>query len=210
MYIKYHEFYLFVGARARCVPTHSSASRKNSGERIVRLAGDALEWRKGNGKWSKEHTILRQDVVSVKVVDPQGKTLLVSTRTGLLTLRTLSEPACQLIVTAIESWVKGAPVVRPASSAAAGTPALKRAPAPPSNGAGAGAHTSLAARIGQRLSLSFKRSSVRGDQLAASAGHGALPTRIPQGQAVDYSFASNHGGGGGGNLGGDSYLNDMD
>jgi len=133
----------------------------NSGERIVRLAGDVLEWRKGSGRFSKENAVARGDVVSVKVVDPgQGKTFLLSTKTGLLTLRTSSDACTDLLVAALDKWI-------------AAQPKLKKAPAIPSPvnmisgpkqtaaAADTSGETSFVARRFPRISMSFKRGSFR-------------------------------------------------
>lgn len=156
---------------------------RNTGERIVRMVGDTLEWRKGSGRFTKEHTVLRQDVVSIKVVDPLGKTFLLSTKTGLLTLRALNEQAASMLVQAIDSWAKnqqGNKLKRAPITPSMAVPHTVHTMAPmiqaqPSMINGGGAATS---RRFPRISMSFKRPGTsRGDQLAVHRG-------------ADYSFTS--------------------
>jgi hypothetical protein len=153
---------------------------RNTGDRIVRMVGDTLEWRKGNGRFTKEHTVFRHDVVSIKIVDAAGRTFLLSTKTGLLTLRALSEPAANLFVQAIDSWVKGQGAK------------MKRAPAPPSMSMNPTAThlgstvmgtnmtmntNTITSRRFPRISMSFKRQSKNENQLGI--------------YRPEYSFASN-------------------
>jgi len=155
---------------------------RNTGDRIVRVLGDTLEWRKGSGRFTKEHTVFRQDVVSIKVVDPLGKTFLLSTKTGLLTLRALSEQAAQMFVQAIDAWAKGqqggktkrAPM-NPSMAMAPPPPMMNPSMALPSHQNAANTVTS---RRFPRISMSFKRNAAKNDQLAIHRG-------------ADYSFTSN-------------------
>jgi len=161
---------------------------KNTGERIVRISGDVLEWRKGAGRFTKEHTVNRQDVVNIKIVDPQGKTFLVSTKTGLLTLRALSEPAANLFVQAIDIWVKGQQ-----------GKLIKRAPLPPSSisipaqptmTASTAVNNQTISRRFPRISMSFsKRPSKAENQLGIPLAGLANP--LPPSRGVpDFSFSN--------------------
>jgi len=146
---------------------------KNTGDRIVRMAGDVLEWRKGSGRFTKEHTVFRQDVVNVKVVDAAGRTFLLSTRTGLLTLRALSEQGAQMFVQAIEAWVKGQGMK------------LKQIPMAPMLAAQQSMHmpstsTVVNSRRFPRISVSFKRQPKPDALTLATYGRGG----------ADFSFAS--------------------
>lgn len=140
---------------------------RNTGDRIVRMVGDVLEWRKGSGRFTKDHTVFRHDVVSVKTVDPSGKTFLLSTRTGLLTLRALNEPAAQMFVQAIEQWVKGSQAQAPMGRMMATSTRLPQpmmaapsmmAPQFPIGG-GAAPPPSFISRRFPRISMSFRKPS---------------------------------------------------
>jgi len=155
---------------------------RNTGDRIVRISGDTLEWRRGNGRFTKEHQVLRNDVVSIKVVDATGRTFLLSTKTGLLTLRALSEPAANLFVQALEAWARGngsrlkrAPMT-PSIAAPMAGPAMMNTAAPSMI---APATNTITSRRFPRISMSFKRPGTKTDnQLAIHRG-------------ADISFTSN-------------------
>lgn len=130
---------------------------KNKGERIIRIQGDTMEWRKPTGRWAPQRRINRADVVNVKVVDPTHRTFLVSTRTGLLTLRAISEESCSKWVATIQHWVKSTPLktVQQRRLEDAGT-----TPTSPQN---------RSSKRFSRLSLSLDRSALAGVPLIGMA-----------------------------------------
>lgn len=78
---------------------------RQSGNRIVRLNGDTLEWRKEYGSFTRDRSVSQRDVISVRVLDQHC--FAVAYNGGTLQFRALSEQAAGLFTQAVDHWMRG-------------------------------------------------------------------------------------------------------
>ncbi|KAH9257047.1 hypothetical protein BASA81_004868 [Batrachochytrium salamandrivorans] len=78
---------------------------RQSGNRIVRINGDTLEWRKEYGSYTRDHSVSQRDVINVKTTEQHSFSIV--HKAGILTFRALNDQAAALFAQAVDHWMRG-------------------------------------------------------------------------------------------------------